>query len=74
MGLQKTFSAPWAEGHKINIRAEAFNVTNTARMTGFNTANLAQDPQFGTPPTNWGNFTSTQASARVMQFAIRYDF
>jgi len=74
MGLQKTFNAPWAEGHKINIRAEAFNVTNTARMTGFNNATLATDPQFGTPPTNWGNFTATQASARVMQFAIRYDF
>ena len=74
MGLQKTFNATWAEGHKIVIRAEAFNVTNTARMTGFNNASLAQDPQFGTPPTNWGNFTATQASARVMQFAIRYDF
>jgi len=74
MGLQKTFSAPWAEGHKINIRAEAFNVTNTARMTGFNNSTLGQDPQFGTPPPNWGNFTGTQGGARVMQFAIRYDF
>jgi hypothetical protein len=74
MGLQKSFNAPWKEGHKVSIRAEAFNLTNSAQFTGFNNASLNQDPQFGTPPPNWGNYTSTQGGARVMQFAVRYDF
>jgi len=74
LGLQKSFAAPWKEGHKISLRAEAFNLTNTQHMAGFNNATLGQDPQFGTPPTNWGNYTGIQGSPRVMQFAIRYDF
>jgi hypothetical protein len=74
MGIEKSFSMPWKEGHKLSIRAEAFNVTNTQRFTGFNTANLSTDPEKGSAPTNWGNFTNIQGSPRVMQFAIRYDF
>jgi hypothetical protein len=78
MGLAKSFSMPWSEGHKLQIRWDTFNVTNTQRLgtidssrTGFG---LTLDPQTGAPPTNWSNFTAIQGSPRVMQFGFRYDF
>ncbi len=74
MGMQKSFGMPWSERQKLSLKVEAFNVTNTQRLTGFNTANLSTDPQYGTPPTNWGNYTGIQGTPRIMQFAIRYDF
>ena len=74
MGMQKSFGMPWSENHKLSFRVDAFNVTNTQRLTGFNTANLNSDPQFGAPPTNWGNFTAIQGAPRILQWAVRYDF
>ena len=78
MGLAKTFTMPWGENHKLQIRWDTFNVTNTQRLgtidssrTGFG---LVLDPQTATPPTNWSNFTAIQGSPRVMQFGFRYDF
>jgi len=78
LGLGKTFKMPWSEGHKLQIRWETFNVSNTQRLatvdasrTGFG---LVVDPQGATPPTNWSNFTAIQGSPRVMQFGFRYDF
>jgi hypothetical protein len=35
LGLGKAFSMPWADGHKLQIRWEVFNVTNTQRMGAF---------------------------------------
>ena len=32
MGLSKSFDLPWSENHKLQVRFEAFNVTNTQRM------------------------------------------
>jgi hypothetical protein len=32
VGLGKTFNVPWAEKHKLQVRFEAFNVTNTQHM------------------------------------------
>lgn len=74
MGMQKSFQMPWSERQKLSLRIEAFNITNTQRMTGFNNATLSTDPQYGTPPTNWGNYTAIQGSPRIMQFALRFDF
>jgi hypothetical protein len=78
MGLGKTFSMPWSEKHKLQIRWEAFNVTNTQRLgridssrTGFG---LTPDPSSGTPPPNWSNFTKIQGTPRVMQVGFRYEF
>jgi hypothetical protein len=73
-GLYKSFAMPWSEHHKLTIRWETFNVTNTQHFTGNadNTANL--DPQFGSPGASFGNFTGIQGTPRVMQFALRYDF
>jgi hypothetical protein len=74
MGMQKSFGMPWSENHKLSLRVDAFNMTNTQRLTGFNSASLNTDPQFGSPPTNWGNFTAIQGAPRIMQWAVRYDF
>ena len=83
MGLGKSFNLPWHEGHKLQVRFEAFNVTNTQRMgavdssrTGFG---LALDPHLNVTsvadiPPNWTNFTAIQGQPRVMQLGVRYSF
>ncbi len=80
-GLHKTFKMPW-EGHALTFRWEVFNVTNTQRLTGFNSTGLTTDPFIfgGQPPPGFGNLTNTQAplgetkAGRLMQFALRYVF
>ncbi len=78
IGLGKSFTMPWGENHKLQIRAEGFNVTNTQRMGQFDTSRsgfgLALDPASATPPSNWSNFTSIQGTPRVFQFGFRYEF
>ena len=64
MSLSKSFRLPM-EHHLISLRAEAFNALN---HVNFLTPNLS----LATPST-FGELTST-ASARVMQFALRYEF
>jgi len=80
MGLGKTFSMPYNEGHKLVFRWEVFNVANFQPMgailgtrEGFG---LGQDPDLNSPPTTFGNFTGIHpfASPRVMQFGLRYQF
>jgi hypothetical protein len=64
--LSKYFRLP-KEGHRIEVRAEAFNAFNNV------------DFSFSTPvvslatPTTFGEL-NTAAAARVMQFALRYEF
>ena len=81
-GLYKTFNLPW-ENHTIQFRWEVFNVTNTQRFDGLTIADLSLgvDPFLGgSPNSDFGRFTSTQAplnetkAGRVMQFALRYQF
>ena len=81
-GLYKTFNLPW-ENHTIQFRWEVFNVTNTQRFEGLTIADLSLgvDPFLGgSPNSDFGRFTSTQAplnetkAGRVMQFALRYQF
>jgi len=73
-GLYKSFTMPWKEDHKLQIRWEVFNVTNSARFTGLASTALGYNPSKGLPSSTFANFTGTQGSARVMQFAFRYDF
>lgn len=88
IGLSKTFKLPW-EGHTVQFRAEAFNITNTQRfannsLLGFG---LPVDPFLLSPedaaneiPDNFGAYTATQTplnetkSGRILQFALRYQF
>ena len=78
MGLTKSFSMPWNENHKLELRFEAFNVTNTQRMGGILATRdgygLVDIPQTSSAPTNFSNFVSIQGNRRVMQFGFRYAF
>jgi hypothetical protein len=73
---------PWSEKQKLQLRFEAFNVTNTQRMGAIDTSRtgygLQLDPQTITSvndiPTNWANFTGIQGAPRVMQMGLRFSF
>jgi hypothetical protein len=72
LAIGKFFRLP-KEGHRVQVRAEAFNA--------FNHVNFANPASSGTTPgvnlanpTTFGEITSTANNARVMQFALRYEF
>ncbi len=67
MALSKYFRLP-KEGHRIQLRAEAFNA--------FNRVNFGNPSPSIASPTTFGEITgyATGAAARVMQFAGRYEF
>jgi hypothetical protein len=74
LGLAKSFTMPWSEDHRLQIRAEGFNVTNTQRFGSVSNLTLGLDPQVDTPPSDWWNFTAIQGTPRVIQFGLRYSF
>ncbi|MEP6925019.1 MAG: hypothetical protein ABI954_11190, partial [Pyrinomonadaceae bacterium] len=74
MGLAKSFKMPWGENHKLQVRAEAFNVTNTQNFGSVTNLTIELDPQNATAPSDWWNFSAIQGSPRVMQFGFRYSF
>lgn len=74
-GLQKGFDMPWNENHKIKIRWDVFNVTNSVSFAGNADRTFGLDPNLqGDPGPSFGNFTFTQQSPRIMQFAFRFEF
>lgn len=66
--LSKRFKMPYKEQHTIQIRAEAFNVTNTA-VFDVNQLSLS----IATPGT-FGKYSGTLNTPRVLQFGARYEF
>jgi len=78
IGLGKSFTMPWSEKHKLQIRVEAFNITNTQRLGQYNTGRsgfgVNLKPSSAKPPNVWSNFTAIQGSPRVLQFGFRYEF
>jgi len=72
-GLYKTFTMPYSEHHKITIRGEAYNVTNSVRFDptcggssyGVGCGNTLSQSSFGKLNTQLG-------APRQMQFAARY--
>lgn len=75
MGLQKQFTMPWGENHKLGFRWDVFNVTNTPVFTTpFSETRVGYVPNQGNVPVGFGEFTATKSAPRVMQFALRYDF
>jgi hypothetical protein len=64
LAIAKYFKLP-KEGHRIQLRAEAFNAFN---RVNFNNPSLST-----ASPTTFGEITGASA-ARVMQFAGRYEF
>jgi outer membrane receptor protein involved in Fe transport len=72
--LAKSFTMPWSEQHKLQIRWEVFNVTNTQRLTSVDGFVQGLDPQNSPAPPSFGNFTAIQGTPRVMQVGFRYTF
>jgi hypothetical protein len=69
MGVNKSFKMPYNENHRIQLRADAFNVFNQV-----NFSTVANDP---TAPATFGTFSATagpRGGAREMEFAARYEF
>jgi hypothetical protein len=68
LGLSKRIPLP-LEGHSLQFRAEAFNLTNAVRF---------KPDLFGTTalesPGTFGQYTTTLTPARVLQFGLRYEF
>jgi hypothetical protein len=76
MGLAKSFKI--GERRSLQLRFEAFNVTNTQRMGTFDTSRtgfgLTLDPASSNPPANWTNYNGIQGAPRQMQFGARLVF
>jgi hypothetical protein len=62
MALSRTFQI--REMQKLELRAEAFNLTNHF---------IPQDPNVTLSSNTFGQIT-TSGAARIMQFALRYAF
>ena len=67
-GLSKRFRMFYNEHHSIQIRAEAFNVTNSVRFD-VNQLSISLSN-----PGAFGKYSGTLNTPRVMQFGARYDF
>ena len=67
-GLSKSFQLPWAERHRLALRWEVFNATNSVR---FDTRSLSLTDQ---APATFGRYRSVLTPPRVMQFLLRYQF
>jgi hypothetical protein len=76
MGLYKSWIMPWGENHKLELRWDTFNITNTQRLTSVDGFTVGLDPfkPSATPNGAFGNFTAIQGTPRVMQFGLRYTF
>ncbi|MGZ4816430.1 MAG: hypothetical protein ACXVZV_13525, partial [Terriglobales bacterium] len=71
-------SAKIPESHQLQFRWEVFNLTNTQKMGAFDASRsgfgIPLDPNLGSPPDNFSNFTAIQGTPRVMQVTLRYSF
>lgn len=65
-GVSKTFTMPWSEHQKFQIRWETFNLTNSVRFDP-NTASISM-----TSPSVFGQLSGQFGSPRQMQFAGRF--
>jgi hypothetical protein len=67
-GLSKRIKMPYKETHSLQIRAEAFNVTNSVRFDA-NQLSLSLSNSVA-----FGKYNGTLNSPRVLQFGGRYEF
>src|SRR5215475_12426306 len=75
---------PWSEKQSLQLRAEAFNVTNTQHFGPMDLSRsgygIRLDPAVRnlTPPTNWSNLTDIQGGGlngrRELQAGARFSF
>jgi hypothetical protein len=65
-GLYKEFEMTYKEGHKIQIRRESFNLSNSVCFSIHSITHASTSTR--------GRITSTSNSAPRMQFAVRCTF
>jgi len=65
-GLYKVFTMPYSEHHKLQIRWEAYNVTNAVIFDPASSGSTV------TSSSNFGKISTTLTAPRQMQFAGRY--
>ncbi len=65
-GMYKVFTMPFNEHHKLQLRWETFNITNSAIFSN-PSGNLVDNSS-----SNFGKVTGTATSPRQMQIAARY--
>jgi hypothetical protein len=65
-GVSKSFTMPWSERQKFQIRWETFNLTNTIRFDPNSSSTSL------TSPSVFGQLTSQFGSPRQMQFGGRF--
>ena len=68
MGLSKRFTMPYSEKHSIQVRAEAFNISNSVSFD-VNQSSLSLGSQ-----GSFGKYNGTLNTPRVFQFGARYEF
>ena len=64
--ILKSFTMPWSDSHKLEFRAEGFNLFNHVNFTPPSASILS--------PGNFGALSSTENAARQIQLALRYSF
>jgi hypothetical protein len=76
MAITRAFQLPGShEGQRIEIRGEAFNITNSLRRDPLFTGNPLYDPTtFYTFNSNTFGQVKNAQDPRIMQFAIKYVF
>jgi hypothetical protein len=65
MGIFKYFTMPWSDNHKLQFRADAFNVFNNVSFS---------PPNTDISSSSFGYITSQANAPRVVQVALRYEF
>jgi len=68
MNMLKHFAMPFSEQHRLEVRWDVFNVTNSTRF----------DPFFASlslgSTGSFGRYSETFTQPRIMQFSLRYSF
>ncbi len=67
-GLSKRWEMPWSDKQSLQFRWEVFNATNAVRF------NVQTGSLFLDSSSTFGDYTGTITNARVMQFALRFEF
>ena len=76
MNLIKSFTMPYNENHKLELRFEVFNVLNNQALTGLSafSINPGENPSANDLTNGTGQLTSIIGNARRLQLGIRFTF
>ncbi|HYL78614.1 MAG TPA: carboxypeptidase regulatory-like domain-containing protein [Bryobacteraceae bacterium] len=73
-GVYKRFSMPYNENHKLVIRWESYNLTNSVRFDPASGAGSGNSSSSTQSATSFGKLSTLLVQPRQMQFALRYEF